>query len=651
MAANRLTEVIGEAGEDAAALVPQLQAPSEVLGAELTPAQKTGSTALIGLERKLARDIPDLDNRLQSRLRRTTEALNQAYAQAVQGGDSGLVRTLSQERARWFSNLVEARVTAAEQRAFEETAGLRPTVGRGEAGISARQILEDAMTDARTAERALWADVPRDQPVAAESLLDSYDLATEALLAEESLPAPVEAFIRRIRPRTEEIDGVLEEIPQELTSGELLRFRSRVLAMQRNIRSSASPDWTVHRALGELADGALDDLGSIPGTDDARRFSYQLNNLFSRGQVGRLLGSGPSGGARVPPEMTLERAIGVGGTRGGVASRDIERAAQLEGLPGDLTRRTTLPDQEQFLRNLIARSMDEHGRISARQLQKFRRENMDLIRQFPELNASLGSAAETQAFAFDVRRMQRQAEQAVRQRAAFTRLAGIEDPARGVGAILSGQNPIRDYRQIARMTAAGGQDALAGLRQATFDHLFGQATTPQGLVSGRRMRELLTRKATERTPSLLDTMIQRRVISPEQQRNLMRVMDTAERVEDVLESGARIGDALGDVSALEDLLTRIVGANIGGAGAAGQISGTPLVAAQAGSQFARRLAQKIPGAKAQEIMAAAIEDPKLMAALLSKGKAPLERRNVARQINAWLLQTAIPGSQQGDDNQ
>lgn len=640
-AAKSLSEAIVSAGEDPAMLASGLGAPGDVPGLDLTSAQKTASTALTGLEQKLARDIPELGNRLRERLRRTTEGFNRAYASAVEGGDSALLRTVSQERARWFSSLVEARVSAAEKRAFDETVGLRPTKGRGEAGQTARGILEDALGDAREAERALWGDVPRDVQVPTDSLTGSYNVSREALLAEEALPAPVEAFMARVR-----------NSPESINSGELLRFRSRLLAMQRNMRSSMNPDWTVHRALGDLASGALDDLAGVPGTDDARAFSYQLNNLFSRGEVGKLMGFEPAGGGRIPPEMTLERGIGAGGTRGAVASRQMEQAAQLEGLPGDLTRRTTLPEQEEFIRNLATRAIDERtGRINPKALDSFKRENRELLRQFPDLTMQLGSAADAQALVQTARKMQQQAQKAVQQRASFARVAQVEDPAQAVGAVLRGSNPLQEYNQLAKLARRDGAETLGGLRKATFDYLFSQATTPQGLISGRRIREILTRKPTDKTPNLLQSMESTGVVTPEQRRNLMRVVDEAEKVEGVIASGARIGEVMADVNALEDLLTRVIGANIGGAGTVGQISGAPLVAAQAGSSFARQLTQKIPVARTQEMLAQAVEDPQFMAALLNRSPNPRQKKDLARQINGWLLQTGIPGSDQGNDQE
>jgi hypothetical protein len=51
----------------------------------------------------------------------------------------------------------------------------------------------------------------------------------------------------------------------------------------------------------------------------------------------------------------------------------------------------------------------------------------------------------------------------------------------------------------------------------------------------------------------------------------------------------QVDSVIKDIAAIDDLLVRVMGANIGGAGAMGQVSGAPLVAASAGSRFARSI--------------------------------------------------------------
>lgn len=634
-AARYLTEAITAAGEDPAILVRQLEMPPDVSGLDMTPAQQTQSMALLGIERKLAKDVPLLSNRLQARLRHTTEALNNAYLSAAEGGDKELLRFIAKERARWFERLTTARLAAAEQQAFDLAEGLRPGVARGEAGMSARATLEDAVRDARGAERALWETVPREVQIDPDNLRAAYNRVWESLLPEENMPAPIEAFMKRV-----------DSEPDSITSGDLMRLRSRVLEFQRDARSGATPNWGLNRRLGWLADGALDDLSGLPGSEEARAFSRRLNDLFSRGEAGRVLGRTGTGAVRIAPEETLQATVGRGGLAGARASRELEEAAGLRGLEGEqLTRRTTIPEQEQFLRRMIEDTFDSEGRVDPRALKRFRARNTELLQQFPDLNMALRNAGDAQSFATDMNRIKKQADKAVAGRAAFARLSGFEDPTQAIGQALTSAEPITEYSRIANMARRGGAEGLAGLRQATIESLLDRATMPNGMLSGRRLREMLTKET--RRLNLFKTMQARRVITPKQAKSLMAITEAAEKVENAFMSRARLDDFLqGDVNALEDFATRIAGANVGGMSVAGQITGAPLVAAQAGSQFARNLAQKLPVARTKEILVKAVEDPQYMAALLSKGETSKKRAEAARQIYAWLLQTAVPGSEE-----
>ena len=170
-----------------------------------------------------------------------------------------------------------------------------------------------ALKDARAGERSLWRSLQRDVPTEPQNLEEAFLSVRSELLEEEALSAPIEAFMRRVtrvlNPEEVAKEGA-EEIVEVVTSGDLLRFRSRVLEMQRQARGGSSPDFGLARRLGTIADGALDDLSDIPGTDEARAFSRSLNNIFTRGEVGNLLGFDARGGLRVeaPREPARQRS-------------------------------------------------------------------------------------------------------------------------------------------------------------------------------------------------------------------------------------------------------------------------------------------------------------------------------------------------------
>jgi hypothetical protein len=285
------------------------------------------------------------------------------------------------------------------------------------------------------------------------------------------------------------------------------------------------------------------------------------------------------------------------------------------------------------------------GRVDAKALAAFNRENTEILNRFDNLKKSIADAETAQNTLERLVASNIQGRKVVAQKAAFARVAGIEprDIAgveQTVRSLLTSRTPIKDYNEMARLAKNSGPDAVAGLRQATFDHLAQLATTGD-LTSGRKMRLLLE-------GGLLDAMKKNGTINDVQTKNVMEVVEALEKMERNLSTRTAIGEVLHSVSGLEDLFIRIFGANAGGAGAIGQTTGAPFVAAQAGSRFARQLSEKVPMAKTRDIIANALENPKMMAALLEKGGTAAGRRSAERQVNAWLFQTAINEGIEGE---
>ena len=98
---------------------------------------------------------------------------------------------------------------------------------------------------------------------------------------------------------------------------------------------------------------------------------------------------------------------------------------------------------------------------------------------------------------------------------------------------------------------------------------------------------------------------------------------------------------LGATSAIYNLMTRVLGATIGGASAVGNVTGTPLVAAQAGSQTAQRIMDKLPKAKTLDILKEAALDPQAMQDLLAKGGTPKELAERFNRLESWMIGSGL----------
>lgn len=628
-------------GGDVEALREQLLEPESIPGIVLTAGQKTGNPALLAIERQLVKTLPDLDNTVRAKISQTRAALDTALRDAIGSGDPAIVTRVMQERERWVRGLMEARLAAAQAEAAEATARIQPRGDPSRASEIVREKLDSALRDARAGERTAWGRVPKNIEAEPVETFAAVRSARDELLAGETLPTPIMAEIRLMRRQMKS-----KKDPKLPTAGRLLKLRSRILGHQRTLR--ARGEFDMARILDPIGDAILDDLSGLPNAEEARAFSRQLNDLYTRGEVGRILGLRSTGAPAVPPELTL-RGVQRGGVEGNITSRSIEEATQQTGLPG-VRGTTTIQEQEDFIRSVFQQAIDPvTGNVRPQVMANLLRKNKELLDRFPNLRAAFADARNTQATVEAVARRTGETMKSLKQRAAFARVADFENPVEGINSVLSSRNPLSEYRQIASIARVrGGPQATAGLRRATLEALM-RRSQQGGSFNGTRLRQLLNEDIGG--ISLLDVMRQEKIIDPATERRLNIVLDKYEQFENALANADRIDEVVEETPTFLDLLIRIGGAQAAEVSSIGQVAGgSSLVIAYAGSKAARKIFESVPIQKIQKIIAEGIENPKLMATLLKDTSSVAARREMRRQINAFLLQTAIP-DQQSENNE
>src|SRR5690606_13265257 len=147
----------------------------------------------------------------------------------------------------------------------------------------------------------------------------------------------------------------------------------------------------------ELANGVLDDLSALPGDEAAiaREFSRNMHAAFSQTFAGQALGTSGTGGARIEPEMMLERAFGSGGTGADVRFRQLQDAAALpSGQGGNPDNAVAMAlAQDDFLRGTAARAINpETGQVAASQIARLLAGNENLLSRFPNAQSDIALA-------------------------------------------------------------------------------------------------------------------------------------------------------------------------------------------------------------------------------------------------------------------
>lgn len=618
-AAKAIQDVMIAAGEDPQRVAATLR-QADVDGVSLTAGQRAQSPTLLALERTLTGKNPDFDRAMRQATSDNIARMRDSVEQLRATGDPNLLREAARLRNTYFNRLLQDRFDAAQARM--QAAAARLGGDPAAASVQANQILEESMKDARAAERALWAKVPRDQPLDAQNTAGAYDNFMAGSYAERPTPP---SFISNFVQRTSETGA---------TSGELISFRSDMLARARDQR--AQKNWVEARIYEDMADGALADLAAMPGPemDEARNFSRQLNDVFSRTFAADAMAVTRTGEQRIMPEAVLQRAFGSGGTLANARFAELEQAAQF-------TNRSMIHEQEDFLRAAARTVVDPAtGRINARQLEGFLRENNTMLQRYPALRRELADASAAEQAFRQVESAGKASARTIEQRAAFSEVLRQDNPANAIHTIMNSAQPSRGFGQLARLARRGPPGAVDGLKASTLDYATHRATSAAGDFSFARFREILTTRAGGR-PGMLELMQQHDVISKPDADRLRMILRDATKIERALALKGHLGETVTSADAMFDLVVRAVGANIGGSSILSQGTGAPLVMAGAGVRAARNLFEKMPATRVTDVMIEAARNPAFMAVLLEKPQTPQRARELTRQVNAFLLQAGL----------
>lgn len=646
-AANIVQELISKTGEDKSAIINALRSPDQFnLG--LTSGQRTASPALLAVESRLAKQSPQFSAQAQGNIPRAFGELQQAGQDVVRTGNAMDLTRAAQERVGRTQGLARARAAAAQQQATQarEQVGNVNRAGMTEASVEGREALETAMRSARGQEGDLWRQIPRDLPAEPTNVLAARQNIREELLPNETFPQPVETFTGGLARQADEVldTGIVDATGRsitrpgqaEITSGELLRLRNRALTEQRS--AEARGDFQLARQMRLIADGALNDLSALQNAaiDPARAFSRELNQNFTQGFGGKALATDRTGGPRIAPEATLERAFGAGGVSGDVRMRQLEEAARFGGQADAM-----IGAQDRFLRGAVQSAIDPNtGRVNPQKLAEFRNKNSMILERFPQLRDQLASAETAERAML---RITASTDKAIENagRSVIAQIAGVENPAMAVTQILRGKNPVGDYDSLVRSASRAGPEAITGLRSATLESVFTSATRADGTLDFARLNQLLNKPSSmqQGSQSLFETMNRTGVLDQAASQRLNTILERAATLQKASTTRSDIDKLVGEPDMLSNFLQRVVGANIGGA--LGQGSGAPLVAAGAGSKLVRNFFDKLPAAKVTEILKEAANNPALMANLLEKPTGVQRQKELLRQLNGFLINAGI----------
>jgi hypothetical protein len=220
---------------------------------------------------------------------------------------------------------------------------------------------------------------------------------------------------------------------------------------------------------------------------------------------------------------------------------------------------------------------------------------------------------------------------AIRSDEAFAALLGNEDPARAVGEILKGKNPVAGIKSLADLARESGPEALDGLKSALYQRVFADAG---GLdrFSVKKFDDALFKPISPNQPSLVNVMRNAGIMSFDEIKNMRRLINPMVRVEDALQSGKSFDQISpsGVMSPIEDLVLTQIGARLGGMASPGG-PGSLSFAAKA-IQTTKRLFSRMPAQQTMDLLREVVKDPEMTSAMLKRGLSQQEDRALSLGI-------------------
>ena len=199
------------------------------------------------------------------------------------------------------------------------------------------------------------------------------------------------------------------------------------------------------------------------------------------------------------------------------------------------------------------------------------------------------------------------------------------------------------FKKADKVNKSGDSEVFDGLRFGVLDTILTKATkaTKGGdLISGDALSALLKKESGGKT--LRQTLLDTRVLTPQQSKNLNTLIAKTQEFEAALATTARTENVMGSKSVIFNLFNRILGSNIGSYSTFGRAN--PLLASAAGSNATQTLLEKIPRLKLTGVVAQAVKDPKFMAMLLQKTAKDSTAPNFMR-MRAYLVQNGLMESE------
>lgn len=601
----------------------------------LSPATKTAEPRLLALEQEVLNTDAKLEGVFVTGRREATKRIRGLIEAIKKRGSLTDTREFIKERHERGLVALSERIVQAGLLIQQRMARLSPTSRRDSAASISREEIDKAYVTGRDYEKVVWADVEDAAESPTSSTYAAYNKTRLELsrAQQEDIPEVATRFLG-LGP-----DHVIDEGTEAFGATESVKEMHGLYSKLREVQRQAlaSKDRNKARIAGEIADAILKDFNEAGDVSEAfkiaRDTSRVLNDKFTRGPVGTLLGYAREGGASVDPTLTLSGLTGSGLTGTVKAKALLDAVGDNPEITQEAIRQTILRDFADFAA--------PDGKLNPAKARKFVHDNEELIELIPGLAGDLTGVDEAQAIV----------DQTVRT--AEGRIKRLQDPNiaktaqflkapvdRIMEEIVGSEDPGAFASELLRQTAKDRTGkARRGLKAGFIEHLLARST-------GRTADRFLDLSTSGRT--LLAALqepntsaVARKLLSSGEMSRLEKLGAELAKLEGHRDVAPNIGgDIMHDVpNNILTMITRVLAAQFGRI-TAGRLGGGTVQTPGMFSERAKAWLLNLTNDKGKQILIEAVkggDGGKLFSTLLMDLSSSFNKRVAARQFEAWLF--------------
>ena len=686
---KQLTDVIENAGEDPQQIVKAIDDfLKDQLGATSVPlatvAQTTGSPIFTALQSTIARGNAKYSGDTKEIGENTLKAYDSIVQRFQNSGDPGLLQAAAILRKDNLEKQFQTAFNIAQTNAVEKATklGTRGSDNRLLVGDILQQEMGSLLRIARQSETQLWQNAVKGtfreadgamvpikikpsnfaealyevtsspfssgskSDVAGELSAFSKDLSglgfnTKKLKELSKVPVTPEYLeTRQLAP------DVLESLNLKSKSAiDMVRLRSSLLDKAREAAGAGKT--AAAGRYSKLASALLDDLDALPEGQyaEARAFSRELNDAFTRTFAGDVSATTRTGADVLAPEVLVQRAFTGGADSTLKRMREMETAANFVDPSGEAAT-SVRSAEKKVVQAFASEALNPDGSVNVNTLDSFRAKHADTLR-YLGMEDDFADVSAAQRTLLDVQDPGSLLTKRIDSEKAFANLLKVDDPATAVSMALTDKTaPVRNFKSLVETASSptnpvDRKQARDGLVSTIFQYVY-QTASKTGDFSPQAFNDVMFKPLSPNNPSLANMLRSSDLMSSEELGRLKQISNRMLNVETALKTQASIVDpdkVFTAQSAVEDLAVTWMGAKM--ASKYGPQGSGSLAFAGKTIGFFRNFFNKAPARQKLLLLEEATKDPMLFKELMSRNPTAPEARNTQLSFLRHLYSPAV----------